>query len=241
MSAGNLVEQGSVETQLRQLWCKTRAPGCLHTFCVWEVSWGHTHMPELPWEAGHNGRVWEGWNGWSRLAPSSSMRESAFPPSVPVIFRPLSKIIQLYLSVGFNHRVFVPGQVILCTLKVAVGVGNFGSSQVWAYLKLMLHLHLTPSIIHRHSGSRRPLSLFALALTLPLVEPHHLMNWILKQHKNLILGKAQMLGAESVIPGYRTDSNGEVIFQPFSQTGFDLLLPVLFTWPNKGKYVQILM
>lgn len=39
----------------------------------------------------------------------------------------------------------MPDQVIPCSLKVAVGVGNFGSRQVWAYLKLMLHLHATLS------------------------------------------------------------------------------------------------
>ena len=52
--------------------------------------------------------------------------------------------------------------------------GNFGSSQVRAYLKLMLHLHATPSLIHHHSGSRRPSSVFCpSSQTLPLVEPHH--------------------------------------------------------------------
>lgn len=119
----------------------------------------------------------EGGRGTGRLftfRPVLQLRESAFPPSVPVISRPLSKIVQLYLSAGFARSGSCQIKSFPCSLKVAVGVGNLGSSQVRAYLKLMLHLHATLSLIHCHSGLQRPFSAFAqAACSLPLFGPHH--------------------------------------------------------------------
>lgn len=61
----------------------------------------------------------------------------------------------------------MPDQVIPCALKVAVGVGKLGSRQIWAYLKLMLHLHATLSLIRCHSGLQKPFSAFIQASCSP--------------------------------------------------------------------------
>lgn len=92
----------------------------------------------------------------------------------------------------------MPDQVIPRSLKVAVGVGNLGSSQVWAYLKLMLHLHATLSLIHCHSGSQRPFSAFAQA-SCSLAPSFRASSFdeLNNAAKNLCLEKVQMFGAKS--------------------------------------------
>ena len=84
----------------------------------------------------------------SRFAPVLQLRGSAFPPSVPVISRPLSKLVQLYLSAGFSRRAVCQIKSFPALWKLLWEWGNFGSCQVWAYLKLMLHLHATLSLPH---------------------------------------------------------------------------------------------
>lgn len=116
----------------------------------------------------------------------------------------------------------MPDQVIPCSLKVAVGVGNFGSSQVWAYLKLMLHLHATPSLIHCHSGSQRPFSAFAQASC-----SHSASLWAQSFDELNIAATWKFISwksadvwswVRSVIPGYRIDSKmvkSSSLHQPF--------------------------
>lgn len=104
----------------------------------------------------------ERWDGRSHLDPSSIRGNHPFL-SVPL--RPLSRIVQLNLCIGFANNVCArsshsPLSKSCCGSGVG---GDAGSNQLRAYLKLMLHLHATPSLFHCHSGSQRSFSAFARA------------------------------------------------------------------------------
>lgn len=135
---GNLVEQRSVGTQLQQHWCKTRAPSCLHTFCVWEVNGGHTRMPDLPWEAGHQhegGREDGTLDTFSHILPASwQMCPHVSERSLYKEYCARSSLWKLLWE-------------------------SLGWSKTRAYLKL-IHLNTTLFLIYCHSGSRKPFSAF---------------------------------------------------------------------------------
>lgn len=93
--------------------------------------------------------------GWERRRDDWSRSATSLPPR--------GTCVQLYPSAGFTWRVLHK----IKSLKVAVGVGKLGWSQTRAYLKLILHLHATFSLIYCHSGSQKPSSAFIQASCSP--------------------------------------------------------------------------